>query len=149
MCPFTHKDNFSCTIAFCFMYPLRFYFLDPRSFLFPHIAVLLYTYVHIYVYLCTERVAIKGKKGKESTRRCAKFCTRAAIALVMSTGQDVSAWPAALPKMTDDATSDLSQPYAFISDKVTHMPSYVGWNVATRSEVSSLLYLAQVRPHLV
>lgn len=108
-----------------------------------------YICTYIYVYLCTEWVAIKGKKGKESTRRCAKFCTRAAIALVMSTSRDASAWSAALPKMTDDATSDLSQPYAFFSDKVTHIPSYVGWNVATRSEVSSLLYLARVRPHLV
>lgn len=55
------------------------------------------------------------------------------------TGWDVSAWLAALPKVTEDATSDLSQPSA----QTNHIPSYVSWNVDTRSEeVSSLLYLA-------
>lgn len=62
---------------------------------------------------------------------------------VMGTGRDASAWPAALPKMTEDAMLDLSQSYALISDKTNHIPGYVSWNVATRSEeVSSLLYLA-------
>lgn len=132
------------------MYPLGFYFLDPSSFLIPQKAVLSYTYVciSIYVYLGTQRVAVQGKKGKKCTRRHANFCNRAAVTPVMITGWDASAWPATLPKMTEDAMSGLSQPYALMSDKTNHIPGYVSWNVAIRSEVSSLLCLAEVRPHL-
>ncbi|RMB98656.1 hypothetical protein DUI87_24874 [Hirundo rustica rustica] len=39
--------------------------------------------------------------------------------------------------MTGVATSDSSQPHAAISDKASHVPGYVSWNVATRCEGSS------------
>lgn len=59
------------------------------------------------------------------------LCTRAAIAPVMGTVCDMSPWPAALPKMTEVATSDFSQPHAAISDKANHVPGYASWNAAT------------------
>lgn len=122
--------NGCCHSSFLFH---GFYFLDPSWFCIPHIAVLLHVFstcVHIYIYICS----YKRRRGQESVRRCAS------ITPVMGTDCDMSPRPAALPKMTEAATSDSSQPLAATSDKANHAPGYVSWNVAARCEASSLLY---------